>query len=201
VPRLILDEVSSYNRFPTVGKNGVGKTTLLKAIAAFEVENMPRHHRILHVRQEIQAAGGDISVLQAVIDADVERNTLIEEEKNLLKRLEGDGIKTDDEVSKKAKLDKLKALSANDVDAKFNADIKRLDEVYERLQILGADAAESRAGMILTGLQFTPTMQNGPTSALSGGWRMRVALAAALFIEPVSFSIESVSQFIVVPCC
>ena len=87
-------------------------------------------------------------------------------------------------MSVKAKWDKLKALSVNDADAKFNADIKRLDEVYERLQILGADAAESRAGMILTGLQFTPSMQNGPTSALSGGWRMRVALAAALFIEP-----------------
>lgn len=170
-----------------MGKNGVGKTTLLKAIAAFEVENMPRHHRILHVRQEIQASGGDISVLQAVIDADVERNSLIEEEKRLLQRLEGDGVKTDDGVSVKAKLDKLKALRkdyVNDADATFNADIKRLDEVYERLQILGADAAESRAGMILTGLQFTPSMQNGPTSALSGGWRMRVALAAALFIEP-----------------
>lgn len=171
-------------RYGLVGKNGVGKTTLLKAIAAFEVENMPRHHRILHVRQEIQATGGEISVLQAVIDADVERTTLIEEEKQILKGLEGDGVKTGDGVSVKAKLDKLKALSANDADAKFNADIKRLDEVYERLQILGADAAESRAGMILTGLQFTPSMQNGPTSALSGGWRMRVALAAALFIEP-----------------
>jgi ATP-binding cassette subfamily F protein 3 len=49
------------------------------------VENMPRHHHILHVRQEIQAAGGDISVLQAVIEADVERNTLIEEKKQILK--------------------------------------------------------------------------------------------------------------------
>ena len=66
----------------------------------------------------------------------------------------------------------LLSLSANDADAKFNADIKRLDEVYEQLQILGADAAKSWAGMILTGLKFTPSMQNGPTSALSGGWRM-----------------------------
>ena len=156
-------------------------------IVALEVENMPCHHRILHVRQEILASGGDISVLRAVIDADVKRNTLIEEEKKLLQRLKGDGVKTDDGVSVKAKLDKLKALRkdyVNDADATFNTDIKRLDKVYERLQILGADAAKSRAGMILTGLQlFTPSMQNGPTSALSGGWRMRVALAAALFIE------------------
>jgi ATP-binding cassette subfamily F protein 3 len=38
--------------------------------------------------------------------------------------------------------------------------------------------------MILSGLQFTLSMQHAPISALSGGWRMRVALAAALFIEP-----------------
>lgn len=59
-----------------------------------------------------------------------------------------------------------------------------MKEIYERLQILGSDSAESRASTILSGLQFTPSMQSGPTSALSGGWRMRVALAAALFIEP-----------------
>ena len=59
-----------------------------------------------------------------------------------------------------------------------------MKEIYERLQILGSDSAESRASTILSGLQFTPAMQSGPTSALSGGWRMRVALAAALFIEP-----------------
>ena len=45
---------------------------------------MPCQHRIL---QEICAAGGDISVLQAMIEADVERNTLLEEEKQLVAKL------------------------------------------------------------------------------------------------------------------
>ena len=163
-----------------------GKTTLLKAIAAFEVEKMPRHHRILHVRQEIRAAGGDISVLRAVMDADVERNTLIAEEKELLGRLEGGGDAGGDgdaSAATKARLERLKAEGKGD-DESFGADLKRLDEVYARLQALGSDSAESRASVILSGLQFTPAMQSGPTSALSGGWRMRVALAAALFIEP-----------------
>jgi len=145
---------------------------------------MPRHHRILHVRQEIRAAGGDISVLKAVMEADVERNTLLEEEKELVKKLEGENNSSNlSGASVKATLEKFKT-NVKEGDDSFNADLKRLNEIYERLQILGSESAESRASTILSGLQFTPAMQSGPTSALSGGWRMRVALAAALFIEP-----------------
>lgn len=60
----------------------------------------------------------------------------------------------------------------------------RLDEVYARLDELDADTAESRAGKILFGLGFTPEMQHRPTNSFSGGWRMRISLAQALFINP-----------------
>ncbi|CAE7782547.1 ABCF4, partial [Symbiodinium microadriaticum] len=62
--------------------------------------------------------------------------------------------------------------------------LKRYAEVGTELEAVGADACEAKVRRILTGLGFTEDMQNGPSTTLSGGWRMRVALAAALFIEP-----------------
>merc|ERR1712165_189405 len=59
-----------------------------------------------------------------------------------------------------------------------------LMEVYERLDELGADTAESRAAHLLMGLQFDEKMQRKKCKDYSGGWRMRIALARALFIKP-----------------
>jgi ABC-type transport system involved in cytochrome c biogenesis ATPase subunit len=57
-------------------------------------------------------------------------------------------------------------------------------QVYERLDELDASTAETRASLILSGLGFTPERQNMATKDFSGGWRMRIALARALFIQP-----------------
>jgi ATP-binding cassette subfamily F protein 3 len=59
-----------------------------------------------------------------------------------------------------------------------------LAEIHERLNAIGAHAAPARAGAILSGLGFTPAQQTQPVKEFSGGWRMRVALAAALFAQP-----------------
>ena len=70
------------------------------------------------------------------------------------------------------------------VEAETVKDPHRIAEVQTRLADIGADAAPARASRILEGLGFDQRAQAEPLDAFSGGWRMRVALAAALFVEP-----------------
>lgn len=59
-----------------------------------------------------------------------------------------------------------------------------LDRIYERLDAMDASTAEKRAAEILNGLGFNKQMQAKKTRDFSGGWRMRIALARALFMNP-----------------
>ena len=61
---------------------------------------------------------------------------------------------------------------------------ERLADIHDRLRVIEADSAPARAGAILAGLGFEEAAQARPVAEFSGGWRMRVALAAALFAAP-----------------
>ncbi|MEM6408234.1 MAG: ABC-F family ATP-binding cassette domain-containing protein [Pseudomonadota bacterium] len=69
-------------------------------------------------------------------------------------------------------------------EAETATDPNRIAEVQTRLADIDAWSAEGRASSILSGLGFTFEEQHQPCSAFSGGWRMRVALAAVLFAQP-----------------
>ena len=69
-------------------------------------------------------------------------------------------------------------------EADTSTDPDRLGEVHERLNAIDAHAAPARAARILVGLGFDEEAQNRPLDGFSGGWRMRVALAALLFTRP-----------------
>ncbi len=112
------------------------------------------------MKQEVQASAN--SVIQVVLSADVERNSLLEKEKELNEKLR----------------------VSSDNAAEQQAIMNEMSELSERMQQIGVATAESRAAMILSGLQFSDEMQHAPTSSLSGGWRMRVSLAGALLVEP-----------------
>lgn len=140
---------------------GRGKSTLLKMIASKDLKLPPRID-FLYVEQEVVA--DDTPAVEAVLKADQLRWDLLAEEKKLMKAVD-DGDETE-------------------------ATITRLQEVVDELTITGADAAEAKARRILYGLGFTMDMQTKPTKMFSGGWRMRISLARALFIEPTLLMLD-----------
>lgn len=69
-------------------------------------------------------------------------------------------------------------------EAEDATDPDRIAEIHTRLSDIDAYSADARAGTILSGLGFSADEQQLPCSDFSGGWRMRVALAAMLFAKP-----------------
>ena len=133
-----------------VGRNGTGKTSLFRLIRgewgldSGEIE-YPPHFRVGGVDQEAPAS--DVSLLDTVLTADVERSQLMAE-----------------------------AQTATEPD--------RIADIHTRLADIDAYSAESRAASILSGLGFSASAQARACHEFSGGWRMRVALAAVLFSQP-----------------
>ncbi len=70
------------------------------------------------------------------------------------------------------------------IEAETATDPERIGYIYTRLEEIDAYGAPARASTILAGLGFNEAAQNSPISSFSGGWRARVALAAALFRKP-----------------
>eukprot|EP00850_Spirogloea_muscicola_P011026 SM000067S20303 [mRNA] locus=s67:224223:228095:+ [translate_table: standard] len=76
-----------------------------------------------------------------------------------------------------------------------------LDMIYERLEAMDSGTAEMRAAQILHGLGFTKKMQAKKTRDFSGGWRMRIALARALFMQPTLLLLDEPTNHLDLEAC
>ena len=85
------------------------------------------------------------------------------------------------------------------LDKDREAQDQRLGDIQAKLAEMESDKAESRAASILAGLGFSAERQQFPTKTFSGGWRMRLALARALFCEPDLLLLDEPSNMLDVP--
>lgn len=154
-----------------VGRNGVGKSTLLRNLSGKQIA-IPDFVFVMHVEQEIE--GDDVSVVDTVIKSHAEREYLLDVESRILAM--------DPEEHPEQAVDGI-----------------GLMEVYERLEELDSDNAEVRAATILAGLGFDDENQRRPTKEFSGGWRMRIALAQALFMNPDLLLLDEPTNHLDVP--
>jgi len=147
------------NRYGFIGPNGSGKSTVLKAIAARAIP-IPESIDLFYLDGEYPAT--DKTALEAVFEVHDEVQELEEQAEKLNEQMGECG----DEEEKQAKIQ------------------NQLEMVYDKLDAMDVNTAEARAAEILFGLGFTTNMQTMKTREFSGGWRMRIALARALFLKP-----------------
>jgi ATPase subunit of ABC transporter with duplicated ATPase domains len=158
-----------------VGPNGAGKTTLFRLITGQDVPDegqvaVDRGVTIGYFSQDV----GEMSGRSAVTEV-----------------MEGAGPVS--EVA--AELKELEAAMADpDRADEMDAIIERYGEVQHRFQELDGYALDARAREVLAGLSFSPEMMDGDVGALSGGWKMRVALARILLMRPDAMLLDEPSN-------
>ncbi len=158
-----------------VGPNGAGKTTLFRLITGQEQPDegqvaAERGITIGYFSQDVGEMSGR-SAVSEVMDGTGPVSVVAAE----LKLLEAD-------MADPERADDMEAI------------IERYGEVQARFEELGGYALEGRAREVLAGLSFSQEMMDGDVGALSGGWKMRVALARILLMKPDAMLLDEPSN-------
>lgn len=149
-------------RCAVYGINGSGKTCLFGAIASGEIAEFPKHMSVHHMKElEHDEAKDAVSVLDTVLTSHEYRNALVFCEKNLK-----------EEIEKETDAARASLLKSN------------LEYVLQQKGLVHGETALALAQSMLRVLGFDEIGEKAPLSSLSGGLRMRVALACAFFIDP-----------------
>ena len=167
--------ILSGEKVGLVGPNGAGKTTLFRMIAGQERPDegqvsVDRGVTIGYFNQDVGEMAGRSAVAETM-----------------------DGAGPVSAVA--AELAELEAAMADpDAAEKFDHVLERYGEVQARFEELDGYALDGRAREVLAGLGFSQEMMDGDVGALSGGWKMRVALARILLMRPDAMLLDEPSN-------
>ena len=158
-----------------VGPNGSGKTTLFRMITGQEEPDegqvsVDRGISIGYFSQDVGEMSGRSAVSEVMDSAGPVSSVAAE-----LKRLEA-------------------AMADPERASEMDQLIERYGEIQAQFEELDGYALDSRAREVLAGLSFTQEMMDGDVGALSGGWKMRVALARILLMKPDAMLLDEPSN-------
>lgn len=152
-------KIAHGHKYGLIGKNGSGKTTLMNAIALRNI-NIPEQLDIFIVDQEISFDKKQ-SVIDAVLSANKERIELITEQLRLENIMaEDSGDSNDDDI------------------------MDQYTEICDKIESMDVERDISIVHKLLLGLGFDEQDQKRAVDSFSGGWKMRISLARALYIRP-----------------
>lgn len=169
---LVVDSKLELNHGRRYGLLGVNGSGKSQVLFAISNRDIPIPSHLDIFHLAREIAPTEKTALQSVIDCDTE-----------VKMLEDEA-------------DRLCEADPDDVDSQ-----DRLQEIYEQLDELNSDTREARAANILYGLGFTSFMQNKQCKDFSGGWRMRIALARALYLSPSLLLLDEPSNHLDLDAC
>lgn len=154
-------KINYGHKYGLIGRNGIGKSTLLQHIA---YRKLPISEKmdVFYVEQEVESSNQ--TVFEMVLSAHQERIEMIFKLKKMEQCLEKENHN--------------------------NYILDEYNELLEKMEAMGIDKDESLVRRILTGLGFNKEEQEYPVKQFSGGWRMRISLARALYMEPTVLMLD-----------